>query len=206
MKSDSSIFDSIRIKPEKTTRKVARSERACEHPGCERPGEHRAPKGRGREGEYFHFCIDHVREYNKTYNYFNGMGDDDVASYQKDALTGHRPTWKMGDRHATAEHRARTASRNAGYSGRMRDPYRVFGRDGNAGPDRSRERKVMPLEQKAYDTLDLDPSATKSDVKARYKALVKKHHPDANGGDRSSEERLRQIIQAYNTLKNAGQA
>ena len=57
---------------------------------------HRAPKGRDREGQYFNFCVDHVREYNKSYNYFTGMGDDDVRSYQKDSLTGHRPTWKMG--------------------------------------------------------------------------------------------------------------
>ena len=57
---------------------------------------HKAPKGRGREKDYWHFCIDHVREYNASYNYFAGMSDDEVLAYQKDALTGHRPTWKMG--------------------------------------------------------------------------------------------------------------
>jgi DnaJ-class molecular chaperone len=58
--------------------------------------------------------------------------------------------------------------------------------------------------QKAFDTLDLDIATEKAEIKARFKALVKRHHPDANGGDRSSEERLRQIIQAYNYLKTAG--
>ena len=52
--------------------------------------------GRLREGQYFCFCLDHVREYNATYNYFNGMTDEAVRLYQKEALTGHRPTWKMG--------------------------------------------------------------------------------------------------------------
>ena len=57
---------------------------------------HRAPKGRDREKEYWRFCLEHVREYNNSYNFFAGMSDDAVSQYQKDALIGHRPTWKMG--------------------------------------------------------------------------------------------------------------
>ena len=65
--------------------------------------------GRLREGQYFCFCLDHVREYNATYNYFNGMSDEAVLRYQKDALTGHRPTWKMGaNRQDEYNHVART--------------------------------------------------------------------------------------------------
>ena len=68
----------------------------CSWPGCDKAGAHRAPKGRGREGEYHLFCLDHVRDYNKSYNYFSGMSDDDVATYQKSSITGHRPTWSSG--------------------------------------------------------------------------------------------------------------
>src|ERR1700709_2965266 len=68
----------------------------CEWPECKNKGPHRAPKGRENSREYFHFCINHVREYNQNYNFFQGMNADAVARYQKDALTGHRPTWKMG--------------------------------------------------------------------------------------------------------------
>ena len=68
----------------------------CGWPGCRAAGTHRAPKGRGRDGEYLFFCLDHVREYNHSYNYFAGMSDDEVAAWQKAAITGHRPTWKMG--------------------------------------------------------------------------------------------------------------
>ena len=60
------------------------------------PGEFRAPMGRLREGQYFCFCLDHVREYNATYNYFDGMTDDAVARWMKDDTIGHRPTWAMG--------------------------------------------------------------------------------------------------------------
>ena len=96
----SKFFDSIRIKPNKLSAKAqarANEESAmCEWAGCPNKGPHRAPKGRENSREYFHFCLNHVREYNQNYNFFQGMNADAVARYQKDALTGHRPTWKMG--------------------------------------------------------------------------------------------------------------
>ena len=96
----SKFFDSIRIKPNKLSAKQqaqAREEAAmCEWPECKNKGPHRAPKGRENSKEYWHFCLNHVREYNQGYNFFQGMSADSVARYQKDALTGHRPTWKMG--------------------------------------------------------------------------------------------------------------
>src|ERR1044072_1054073 len=95
MKFDSPLFDRIRIKPTAEARR-ANDVRVCDWAGCNNAGAHRAPRGRGREHEYFHFCLDHVREYNQSYNFFKGMSDDDVAAYQKDSLTGHRPTWKIG--------------------------------------------------------------------------------------------------------------
>src|SRR5437868_14783930 len=95
MKLDSPLFDSIRVKPENDRRRTPQDEN-CEWPGCEGYSTHRAPKGRGREGQYWRFCLDHVREYNASYNYFAGMSDDAVAAYQKDAVIGHRPTWAMG--------------------------------------------------------------------------------------------------------------
>src|SRR5262249_43391748 len=95
MKSDSPLFDRIRVKPDKDRRLHAQCP-ACEWPSCKAPATHRAPKGRLREREYWRFCLDHVREYNQTYNYFAGMSMDDIARYQRDAVIGHRPTWKMG--------------------------------------------------------------------------------------------------------------
>jgi hypothetical protein len=96
-------------------------------------GSHRAPKGRGQERDYWHFCLAHVREYNQSYNFFSGMSDDAVARYQKDALTGHRPTWKMG---ANAGPRS---GRDAAIDG-ADDPFAMFselnGR-GRAAPSRA---------------------------------------------------------------------
>src|SRR6266480_5559507 len=95
MKSDSPLIDRIRVKPDKD-RSLRAQCPACEWPNCQEPATHRAPKGRLREREYWRFCLEHVREYNQSYNYFAGMSEDAVARYQKDAVTGHRPTWKMG--------------------------------------------------------------------------------------------------------------
>jgi hypothetical protein len=207
MKNDSPLFDRIRVKPDKDRRLRAQCP-ACDWPNCEAPATHRAPKGRLREREYWRFCLDHVREYNHAYNFFAGMSADDIARYQKDAVIGHRPTWKMG------MNGGRPVSRS--HSSRFRpeftsadDPFGVFrelgGAAGAASPRGAQEaRTVRNAERKALDTLGLEPDASAQEVKTRFKALVKRHHPDANGGDRSSEERLREIIQAYNYLKSIG--
>jgi curved DNA-binding protein CbpA len=205
MKLDSAYFNKIRI--DSGTRRRQRSEptmRACEMTGCAGAGTHRAPKGRNAEGEYYWFCLDHVREYNKSYNYFSGMNDAAVQAYQKDASLGHRPTWQMGlngKRPTTAEPR-----RGAGFAwaGRAEDPFRLFGEGFEArGPEPER-RRVRNMEARSLRALGLDETASAAEVKARYKLLVKRHHPDANGGDRSLEDRLREIIQAYSYLKSVG--
>ena len=97
MKLDSKYFDSIRVAPKRQRAEQAREERpCCQWKGCRSPGLYRAPRGRGRDGQYYIFCIDHVRQYNASYNYFDGMNDREVEDFQKDALTGHRPTWNVG--------------------------------------------------------------------------------------------------------------
>lgn len=208
MKFDSPLFDRIRVKPDEDRRPRADAF-ACEWAGCSHAATHRAPKGRGNEREYWRFCLDHVREYNQSYNYFAGMSDAAVANYQKDALTGHRPTWRMGmnGRGATRRPQARTFEQNAQTS---HDPFDLFSEIGTGGSTRQQsrayfdERPVRNAERKALDTLGLENGATAADIKGRFKALVKQHHPDANGGDRSCEDRLREIIQAYNYLKSVG--
>jgi curved DNA-binding protein CbpA len=198
MKFDSPLFDRIRIKPTAEARR-ADDVPVCDWAGCTNAGAHRAPKGRNREQQYFHFCLDHVREYNHSYNFFKGMSDDDVARYQKDALTGHRPTWKMGTARESAPPEFGSGD----------DPFRIVNElngarrwhaQGDAMP-RTESRMVFNAERKALEVMGLDVNATAGEAKMRFKHLVKQHHPDANGGDRSSEDRLRDIIQAYNYLK-----
>ena len=201
MKLDSAYFNKIRI--DTGAPKPEPAKRACQMPGCDAAGTHRAPKGRAQEGEYFWFCLDHVREYNKSYNYFSGMNDAAIQAFQRDASTGHRPTWQMGvNAKADAGPGARAAG--FGWTGQAEDPFRFFGDGFQARGAEPERRKVHNMEAKSLRTLGLDISATSAEIKARYKLLVKRHHPDANGGDRSLEDRLREIIQAYSYLKSVG--
>jgi hypothetical protein len=201
MKFDSPLFDRIRVKPSEDRRRNADTP-CCEWKGCANAATHRAPKGRNRENEYWRFCLDHVREYNASYNYFSGMSEDAVLRYQKDAITGHRPTWKMGT--------GKNSSPDFGRQG-PHDPFNVFREFGARGAEaRAKAERVEPpravrnAERKALHELGLEVGADKAEIKAKFKLLVKRHHPDANGGDRATEDKLREIIQAYNYLKSTG--
>src|SRR5665647_1185223 len=87
MKFDSPLFDSVRVKPGKD-RRVKTGGPACQWSGCKEKASHRAPKGRENEKDYWRFCLEHVRQYNQSYNFFKGMNDAAVMAYQKDAITG----------------------------------------------------------------------------------------------------------------------
>jgi curved DNA-binding protein CbpA len=201
MKLDSPLFDRIRVKPGED-RRLRADVPCCDWKGCGNTATHRAPKGRLRENEYWRFCLEHVREYNHSYNYFAGMSDEAVTKYQKDSITGHRPTWKMGtgNRPGGADFGPRGAH----------DPFNVFREFGAGGSWRPSSERIEPqrtvrnAERRALHQLGLEEGADRGEIKARFKLLVKRHHPDANGGDRGSEDKLREIIQAYNYLKSTG--
>lgn len=203
MKLDSKLFDGIRIRPDRQAAEKAKAP-VCEWQGCEQPGVFKAPRGRDHEGEYLHFCVDHVRMYNKSYNYFSGLNDKDIQSYLKDAMTGHRPTWTMGADKGPAQ-AGQPPLRSRRWSGRPRDAFNLFADDAKAGKTaEKRPKTVRSLETKAFETMNLPPESTGQAIRGRYKLLVKQYHPDSNGGDRGHEDRLREVIQAYKLLKQSG--
>lgn len=204
MTAYSKLFEKIRIRPPKEEQ-AADDAPMCQWDGCDKKGPHKAPVGRMREGEYFHFCLDHVRQYNKGFNYFSGVPDNEVARFQKEALTGHRPTWRMGSNNAAraSSDFANVRSGSASYYRRVRDPFGFFA-DDKTEAERPRVRKLRPLDAKALDTLGLDEKATAEDIRKRYKQLIKQHHPDANGGDRASEARFSAVLEAYRLLRQSG--
>lgn len=200
MNLNSPLFDKIRSKP---AAEEVRPEDGplCDHAGCRRKGEFRAPKGRDHEGEFYRFCLDHVREYNQSYNYFAGMSDAAVQSYQKDALTGHRPTWNVG---VTGAGLAPDSKLDAATLLRARLERLRKAREAAAAAEN--KRVVGKAALKALEALGLDETADKTLVRRRFKELAKRLHPDLNEGDRSREEKLRAIIDAYNYLKSVGLA
>lgn len=176
------------------------AQRGCEWPGCEAAGDYRAPRSPNELRSFRWFCLDHVRSYNREWDYFARMSPDQIEAIRRADVTGHRPTWPMG---------VRGASGFDFTTARFRDffgTYRTDGGDaGKSGTFGAGERSASDEHSRAMAVLDLEPgAATKKEVKARYKTLVKLHHPDANGGDKASEERLKSINQAYTYLMNSG--
>jgi hypothetical protein len=205
-------FVDIRVKPPKDDEPAAEDvnalkpgERACDHAGCRRAATARAPKSRDLMHEHYWFCQEHAAEYNRNWNFFAGMSEGEMRAMQKDELfTGGRPTWEMKagkhSREAAAfNHRFQ---RGEGY----RDPFNLFGRGGpHARPQPEPEaRHLGKLERNALAELDLEANADGPKIRTRYTELVRRLHPDANGGDRAGEHRLQKVIRAYQTLRKAG--
>ncbi|MBI1213173.1 MAG: DnaJ domain-containing protein [Alphaproteobacteria bacterium] len=188
---------------------VIKHPRRCDKPGCENGGEFRAPKDRQNLRDYYWFCLDHVREYNQAWDFFKDMKPDQIEAYQRAALTGLRPTWKLG---MQGQPEAPNPKLKFFFKGAFVDPFILF-EDGPAAPGPSvKERpqngkaggKLTKMQLASLDTLNLEPTATLQEVKQRFKELVKRFHPDANGGDRGAEENLRQVIKAYGQLRSSG--
>jgi hypothetical protein len=180
-------------KPERET-----AQRACDHVGCKHPGVHRAPKGRGRGNEYWHFCLNHAAEYNRRWDYFSGMSEGEFSDYLAREEVGHRPTWTFRsgrlDRHSSAV-------RNAGATG---DPFSLFGSGDPSVVQAKPRRRLSRLQALALEALQLEEEATSVDIRTRYAELVKRWHPDSNGGDRGAETNLQRVLAAYQTLKAGG--
>ncbi len=198
MKLDSKIFDKIRIKPAKSVKEKAEAAvKPCEWPGCDQPARHRAPKGRGFEGQYWNYCTAHTQAYNKTYNYFDGMKDDEQAVFRKDAQTGHRPTWKLGQGTSAFAGAARRSAKH------IDDPLNLLLKE-KIKTNAKHGRALRRNEVEALQTLGLPEDATPAEVKSKYKTLVKRLHPDANNGSRANEDTLKAVIKAYDVLRATG--
>jgi hypothetical protein len=172
------------------------AERLCDHPGCAGKGEYRAPKSRAALRDYYWFCLDHVQSYNKAWNYYADMNSDEIEAQIRFDTVWQRPTWPLGGR--GPQYYRQTVED-------VDDVFDVFREERRRHAEERRTRpttRKMTEEEAALATLDLTPPVSFAQVKARYKELAKKLHPDANGGDRDAEERLKVVNEAYSKLKN----
>jgi hypothetical protein len=194
-------FVDIRVRPpapeaEDDVTALKTGDRACDHPGCRLAATSRAPKSRDLLGEHYWFCQAHAGEYNRSWNFFAGMTEAEMAArIAEDLSSGGRPTWSVkagpNDREAAARR------------GFFRDAFGLFGGAERSREAVARERSLGRLERQALADLDLEPGAAKPAIRARYAELVKRCHPDANGGDRSAEHKLQRVLRAYKTLRKA---
>jgi curved DNA-binding protein CbpA len=157
----------------------------CYWAGCMEAGDFRAPRSRTNLREYQWFCEGHIKEFNKNWNYFEGMNESEIYAFQKDATTGHRPTWRMDQLKGNPNARLEEA----------------FGRMfGDAPSFKADVRPISAREKDALAVLDLEHPSDKVTIKTQYRELVKKYHPDVNRGNANAEETFKKITQAYQHL------
>ncbi len=159
--------------------------KGCDCPGCAQAGDYRAPKSRSQLNDYYWFCLEHVREYNSNWDYFSGMSMDEIEAHIRKAVVWDRPSWPVGQWRAQEQH--------------LRDEVmRDFFTEAEATPP----NPTMPkTEFDALTELELNPPVDFSAIKAQYRILVKRHHPDLHGGSPEAEEKFKLINQAFATLR-----
>ncbi|WP_370284378.1 J domain-containing protein [Pseudooceanicola nanhaiensis] len=170
------------------------STRLCEHPGCQEAGKYRAPKAPDVLDEYYWFCREHVREYNTKWNFFDGTTEAEINAQQSKDRVWDRQTKPMGDPEARAWARLG-----------IEDPHQVLGENATRNPGKGggAGRRLPPKERQAIEILEAKDHWTKAEVRKAYKALIKVLHPDMNGGDRSQEEQLQQVVWAWDQIKDS---
>jgi hypothetical protein len=199
----SSPFDfDIRVSSDKKRRNRGRrgmsgafetSRRVCEHPGCDKQGQYRAPRSPDHLDEYLWFCLEHVREYNLKWNFFNSTSEEEIeAQMQKDRV------WERETKPFKKPEEQRAWARLG-----VDDPHEILGEKAtqNPGKRQTGTRRLPPTERKAIEILDARDDWTRTEIRRQYKSLVKDLHPDMNGGTRADEERLQEVVWAWEQIK-----
>tara|TARA_B100001939_G_scaffold336752_1_gene340228 strand:+ start:11781 stop:12449 length:669 start_codon:yes stop_codon:yes gene_type:complete len=173
--------------------------RHCDREGCPEEGVCKAPKSRENLREYYWFCKAHAREYNARWDFFADMTQDEIYAFERDSRTWHRPTWKIGtifQGEGNLEDRMGIFDDLDGFGPRFTHP-------GSPTPGRS---AYSAEDMQQLGILGLDETARMDDIRRAYKKLVKKYHPDVNGGGKETEEIFKRIINAYHhfTSKQTG--
>ncbi|MBN8531460.1 MAG: J domain-containing protein [Alphaproteobacteria bacterium] len=165
------------------------SGQVCAWAGCRREGEYKAPRSRDKLKEHVWYCLEHIRLFNASWDYFKDASASDIEAFQREAVIGHRPT-------------KRISGQAMPYMAWIRSRLRELTGEDLPGLDEIDIPKVPAKIRKALRALDLDETASRAEIKKRYKALAKQHHPDAQpkGGGQASLTRFHEVAEAYQAL------
>ena len=162
----------------------------CAAEGCTAEAHYPAPKSRDALRDYLWFCLEHVRAYNKSWNYYEGFQGAALEAEIRRATTWERPSWKFATGKPAEE--------------MFDDSMRLFDFETRGGAGNGRQ--LSPEERRAWKTMRMEPVDDLDRVKAQYKQLAKEYHPDMNGGDAGAEERLKEINLAYDLIRKSLQS
>lgn len=175
----------LKIKEEIKTLPSGEIECMCE--GCTELAKYRAPKSPEYPGEYYYFCLKHVREYNKSWDFFSGKSQKEIERFQKESLAGHRRTRPAG------------VSEHARQQKVEEELAKIFSRVNRRKEQIHYSQQLTEEHRDALAILKVDSNASWEVIKASYKSLAKSHHPDIN--TESDGEMFKRINQAYSILK-----
>ena len=166
-------------------------ENICEWKNCEESGQFKAPLEKDNSKNYRLLCLDHVKEFNKNWNYFEGMSQNEIENFLKSDLTWHRPTQKFG----SSDNFFNILWNNA-----LSDKFKIFKAERKRN-SQINNRILCSKDKDAFEIMDLEMSADWVDIQKKFKTLVKKFHPDKHSGNKQYEDKLKKITLAYSHLK-----
>ena len=162
----------------------------CDWENCKKTGDYKAPVERDNSKQFRFLCLEHIKIFNRNWNYFSNMSEEEVEYFIKSDLTFHKPTKSFG----SSENFFKILWNNA-----LEDNINIFK---NSSFKDFKNSKLSQKDRHALEILGLEYGTKWQDIQKRFKALVKKYHPDKNQGSKKYEDILKKITLAYSQLKN----
>jgi len=165
-------------------------ENICDWENCKEKGKFKAPIEKDNSKNYRWLCQEHIKLFNKNWNYFEGMSQNEIETFLKSDITWHRPTQKFGSSDNFF---------NILWNNVLNDKFVFFNQEKIVS--NLNNKKLSEKDKDAFRIMDLDLNSNWSIVQTKFKTLVKKFHPDRNAGNKEFEDKLKKITLAYSHLK-----
>jgi hypothetical protein len=165
-------------------------ENICEWENCKESGKYKAPLEKDNSKNFKWLCKEHILFFNKNWNYFEGMSQNEIKNFLKSDITWHRPTQKFG----SSDNFFNILWNNA-----LSDKFNFFKEEKIS--ENFSDRKLSEKDKDAFKIMELDFNANWSQIQKKFKTLVKKFHPDRNSGSKKFEDKLKKVTLAYSHLK-----
>ena len=161
----------------------------CEWENCMEVGNYKAPMEKDNSKNYRWLCVEHIKLFNKSWDYFDGMNQGEIEDFLKSDITWHRPTQKFGSNDNFF---------NILWNNTLNDKFKIFNDESSYNVN---NRKFSEKDKDAFRIMDLKLSDDWTAIQKKFKILVKKFHPDRNSGNKKFEDKLKKITMAYSHLK-----